>query len=95
MEGRNAITCRIRIRLQRCVAGHGVVTCIQPRCINRGNVPELLQCAYGPLVVCTGLPESVTFTIRVDVPAVVGVPLTVQPVMLNPAGNVPDVTVQL
>jgi hypothetical protein len=48
----------------------------------------------GPLVVSTGLPESVAFTVTVDVPAVVGVPLTTQPLSDNPAGSVPAVTAQ-
>jgi hypothetical protein len=41
------------------------------------------------LAVCAGLPASVTFTSTVTVPSVVGVPLTVQPVRLKPAGSVP------
>jgi hypothetical protein len=49
----------------------------------------------GPVVVCTGLPESFTFTVTVELPAVVGVPLTVQPLRLSPAGKVPAVMVQL
>ena len=36
-----------------------------------------------------GLPESVTFTVTVELPAVVGVPLTVQPARVRPAGSVP------
>jgi len=36
-----------------------------------------------------GLPASVTLTRTVALPAVVGVPLTVQPVRLNPAGSAP------
>jgi len=38
---------------------------------------------------CAGLPESVTFTVMGDEPAVVGVPLTVQPARAKPAGKVP------
>ena len=41
------------------------------------------------LAFCAGLPASVTFTRTVELPEVVGVPLTVQPVRLKPAGNVP------
>jgi hypothetical protein len=41
------------------------------------------------LAVCAVLPASVTFTSTVTVPSVVGVPLTVQPVRLKPAGSVP------
>jgi len=36
-----------------------------------------------------GLPASVTLTVTGDEPAAVGVPLTVQPVSVRPAGNVP------
>ena len=42
-----------------------------------------------PLVLCAGLPESVTFTVIVELPAAVGVPLTVHPVRVSPAGSVP------
>jgi len=48
----------------------------------------------GPVVVATGLLESVAFTVRLAVPAVVGVPLIAQPEIVNPAGNVPAVMVQ-
>ncbi len=48
----------------------------------------------GPVVVSTGLLESVAFTVRLAVPATVGVPLTTQPVSVNPAGKVPAVIVQ-
>jgi hypothetical protein len=41
------------------------------------------------LAFCAGLPESVTFTVIGEDPAVVGVPLTVHPVSVNPAGSVP------
>lgn len=49
----------------------------------------------GPEVVWVGLPESVTLTVTVELPDVVGVPLTVHPERLRPAGNVPAVIVQL
>ena len=50
----------------------------------------------GPEIVREGLPESVTFTVRGEVPATVGVPFTTQPaLMVSPAGSVPPVTVQL
>jgi hypothetical protein len=39
--------------------------------------------------VCAGLPASVTLITRGDEPAVVGVPLTVHPLSVKPAGNVP------
>jgi hypothetical protein len=41
------------------------------------------------LAFCTGLPASVTFTVTGEEPAVVGVPLTVHPVRVSPAGSVP------
>ena len=49
----------------------------------------------GPVAVSTGLPESVTFTVTVDVPGVVGVPLTTQPLSVSPAGRVPPVMAQV
>ena len=44
---------------------------------------------------CAGLPVSVTFTVTVELPAVVGVPLTVHPVSVSPAGRVPEEMEQL
>ena len=41
------------------------------------------------LAFCAGLPESVTFTTMGEEPAVVGVPLTVHPARLSPAGKLP------
>jgi hypothetical protein len=55
----------------------------------------LITIVSGPVVVCVGDSESVTFTVTVELPAVVGVPLTVHPVSDNPAGSVPAVIVQL
>lgn len=44
---------------------------------------------------CTGEEESVTCTVKLDGPALVGVPLIVPPLLkLRPAGNAPEVTVQ-
>jgi hypothetical protein len=43
------------------------------------------------LVLCAGLPASVTVTVTVEDPAEVGVPLTVQPFRINPAGSVPEI----
>jgi hypothetical protein len=43
----------------------------------------------GWLAFCAGLPESVTFTVIGDEPAVVGLPLTVHPESVSPAGKVP------
>lgn len=59
------------------------------------NAAGLITMVSGPVVDCAGDSESVTFTVTVELPAVVGVPLTVQPLMLRPAGSVPDVIVQL
>jgi len=44
--------------------------------------------ATGPVVVASGLLESVALTVTLAVPAVVGVPLTKQPVAMRPAGRV-------
>jgi hypothetical protein len=49
----------------------------------------------GPVTISTGLLESVALTESRTVPATVGVPLTTQPVMDNPAGRVPERMVQL
>lgn len=50
----------------------------------------------GPEVVPAGLLESVALTVRLAVPATVGVPLTMQPPpRASPAGSVPAVMVQL
>jgi len=50
----------------------------------------------GPTVISCGLLESVAFTVRLTVPATVGVPLTRQPAEVNvrPEGSVPVVIVQ-
>ena len=48
----------------------------------------------GPEVVRVGLLLSVAFTVRPEVPAAVGVPLTTQPESVRPAGRVPEVKVQ-
>jgi hypothetical protein len=61
----------------------------------RTSAAGLITMVSGPDVVCVGEPASVTFTVTVELPAVVGVPLTVHPLMLSPAGNVPDVITQL
>ena len=61
-----------------------------------GSVPEVRVRGAGLmtivsvwLAVCCGLPESVTVTVMVVDPAVVGVPLIVHPVRMSPAGSVP------
>ena len=48
----------------------------------------------GPVPVFCGTEASVTPTVRFAVPAVVGVPLIVQPVSARPVGRVPPVIVQ-
>jgi len=48
-----------------------------------------------PLVLCCGFELSVTPTVRFEVSGVVGVPLSVQPFSVNPAGSVPPVIVQV
>jgi hypothetical protein len=43
---------------------------------------------------CAGEEESVTCTVKLEGPALVGVPLIVPPLLkLRPAGNAPEVTV--
>jgi hypothetical protein len=50
----------------------------------------------GPVTVSTAVLESVAFTSRVEVPAVVGVPLTTQAAdKVSPAGSVPPVCRQV
>jgi hypothetical protein len=55
----------------------------------------LITIVSGPEVFCEGDSESVTFTVTVEFPAMVGVPLTAHPVRDSPAGRVPDVITQL
>jgi hypothetical protein len=59
------------------------------------NGAGLMTIWTGPVTVPFGLPESVPFTVIVVVPGVVGVPVIVQFVMLNPAGSVPAVIMQV
>lgn len=49
---------------------------------------DMMVSVTGPVVVTIGLLESVAFTVRVGVPAVVSVPLIAQPVADSPAGSV-------
>jgi hypothetical protein len=50
----------------------------------------------GPVMVKAGLLESVALTVKVDVPATVGVPLTTQLVdKVRPAGSAPAVSRQV
>lgn len=53
------------------------------------SVAGAMTIVWFELTFCAGLPESVTLTVTGDEPAAVGVPLTVQPVSVMPAGNVP------
>jgi len=55
----------------------------------------LMTMVSGPEVVWDGAPLSSTFTVTVELPAVVGVPLTLHPLSARPAGRVPEVIVQL
>ena len=48
----------------------------------------------GPVTLCFGFDESVAVTVRFEVPAVVGVPLTTHPVNDSPAGRTPPVIAQ-
>ena len=60
-----------------------------------GSVPVIARGAGEITIVsfcvafCAGLPESVTFTVTGDEPAAVGVPLSVHPLNVRPAGSVP------
>ena len=54
--------------------------------LNDGGVITIVSLA---LTFCAGLPASVTLTVTGELPAVVGVPLTVHPVSDKPAGRVP------
>jgi hypothetical protein len=49
----------------------------------------LIVIVWFKLAICAGLPESVTVTVTVELPAEVGVPLIVHPVRTRPAGRVP------
>ncbi len=54
-----------------------------------GVVAATIVMLSGLVAVCTGLLASVAFAWMVEEPAVVGVPLTTQPVSVRPAGSVP------
>ena len=69
-----------------------------------GNVPDVVTASTALIVmlrllvdVCgVGVAESVTVTVKGNVPAVVGVPKIVpEPLRLRPAGKLPDVTAQV
>ena len=57
--------------------------------------PGVIARLTGPLVLSFGFELSVTLTTRFEVPAAVGVPLTVQLLCVSPAGSVPAVMVQV
>jgi hypothetical protein len=48
-----------------------------------------MEIVIGPVTVAVGLLESVPSTVRLVVPAMVGVPVIAHPVALRPAGRVP------
>jgi hypothetical protein len=56
--------------------------------------PAVIVRLTGPVTLCFGFDESVAVTVRFDVPAVVGVPLTMHPVNDSPAGRAPPVIAQ-
>ena len=75
---------------------YGTPTVPLGRVLNASARPAgLIVSVTEPLVLCCGLELSVTPTVRFEVPAVVGVPLSVQPFSVKPAGSVPPVIVQL
>lgn len=53
------------------------------------NAAGAMTMVSAALTFCAGLPESVTFTVISDEPLAVGVPLTVHPVRVRPAGSAP------
>ena len=55
----------------------------------RTRVAGVMMMVSTWLTLCTGEPVSVTLTVTVALPAVVGVPPTTHPVSKSPAGNVP------
>jgi len=84
----------------RIVAKYGVPTVPFGRAVNesdRGGAPAgLMVIVTGPVAVCCGLELSVTVTVAVvGPPGVVGVPVTVHPVNVSPAGRAPPVIEQV
>jgi len=73
---------------------YGVPTEPFGRLVRDRESPDEIVMLTGPVVLSCGVDASVTCTVRPAVPAVVGVPLTVQPVSVRPAGSVPAVTEQ-
>ena len=61
----------------------------------RGVAAPVMVMFCGPDTVCAGLLESVALTVSGESPAIDGVPLTTQPVRVNPVGSVPAVNTQL
>jgi hypothetical protein len=60
-----------------------------------GTVAEIVMVSDWVAVFAVGVVESVTFTVKVEEPAVVGVPEIVPPVeRVKPAGKVPELILQ-
>jgi hypothetical protein len=58
------------------------------------SVGALVMIENGLVAFCTGKEESVTWTVKLDWPALLGIPLIVPSLLrLRPAGNVPDTSV--
>ena len=72
---------------------YGVATVPLGRVVAVSDTPPLGVTVrlIGPLTLCFGLELSVRFTIRLEIPGVVGVPLTVQPLNERPTGSAPVV----
>jgi len=56
---------------------------------------EVIVISSGPVTLCCGFEESVTCSVMLEIPAVVGVPLISQLFCVNPAGRGPTVVVQV
>jgi hypothetical protein len=78
------------------VAEYGVPTCPPGRVpVEIASGAGAIMSDTGPEAVAAGLLESAACTMRLAVPAVVGVPLTTHPLpRVKPAGSAPDVMVQ-
>ena len=68
-----------------------------PDSVNSPPPPPVMVMLTGPPVVCCGFELSLTLTVRLEVPAVVGIPLTVQlfGASVSPAGSAPVVILQV
>ena len=75
---------------------YGTPTIAIGRVAVRLSVPDGLMIMVSDWeAVLVGLLASVTVTVTVDGPALVGVPLTVQPLRARPAGRVPELMEQV